>query len=406
MDRKQRFQGTVIKAGETLTSFPAPFTIAKNQPVIIAEESQSGGGAFGKKSDPAVLPSGMGRGCGLLIDGADIYLFVLQSAAPYLTVYKNFEKIANPATVPTAMPIRMTTLTFGGGKALAAQVMGNNQFIVYVIQSGDLQNVDYAQMLPSAFPVTGTCCAMSGYVIHIGSMTSPYFFNADLGTGQPIPNPAIMPTGIVMGMARTGNKLIMAHQTSPYITAYDCTNKPYVKIVDPAVLPEGNGSHCDISPDGKYLAVCIDTAPYLCIYDITTTPFTRVANADIAPTGTPQHCAYSPDGKYLAVCNTAAPFVQIYDCSSVPYKKLAYPEVVPTAAALGSAWSADSKLFAVANAGAPAIIIYEVSGGTIKVKVINKVSNSLTDLKELAAQFGVSRTSANNGENVDIGVWL
>ena len=91
----------------------------------------------------------------------------------------------------------------------------------------------------------------------------------------------------------------------------------------------------------KTLAVAHNSSPYITAYPWSGSGFgTKYANPSTLPTGTGNGVAFSPDNSAIAVAHLASPFITAYPWSSSGFgTKYANPSTLPTGNGYGVAWS-------------------------------------------------------------------
>ena len=57
----------------------------------------------------------------------------------------------------------------------------------------------------------------------------------------------------------------------------------FESVVNPDVLPAGDGNGTACSPDGQYMSVAHDLPPFITIYKRNGDTFTKLANPDVLP---------------------------------------------------------------------------------------------------------------------------
>lgn len=119
------------------------------------------------------------------------------------------------------------------------------------------------------------------------------------------------------------------------------------------------------SPDSKFLCVAASGSTRILFYSLSPTILTKMANPATLPTGTANDCAFSNDGKFLVISHTTSPYITIYSYdSSGTLTKLANPSSLPSGTGQGCAFSNDSSMFIVSQVTDKIFSMYTISGTT------------------------------------------
>ena len=200
---------------------------------------------------------------------------------------------------------------------------------------------------------------------NVSPYITAYAYTGDVFTKRP--NPDTLPAGIGWSCAVSsdGMYLAVAHTTTPFVTIYKRSGDTFTKLANPATLPGTSGNGCAFSVDSMYLAVAHSTTPFVTIYKRSGDTFTKLADPADLPPNTGLSCSFSEDGTYLAVGNiTTTPFITIYKRSGDTFTKLANPATLPTGSGYGCMFSKNGVYLAVAHTTTPFITIYKRNADT------------------------------------------
>lgn len=179
-------------------------------------------------------------------------------------------------------------------------------------------------------------------VYPINTPVTPLLDPLPITIGVKIANPATLPTGTGNGVVfnSSGDSIAVAHDTTPFVSAYPFTGVIGVKYANPATLPTGNGKAVHFSPSGADLAVAHTTTPFISVYPFAAGFGTKYTNPATLPTGNATGVAFSPDGSMLAVSHEVTPFFSVYSWSTAGFgAKLSNPATLPTGTGNAVAWS-------------------------------------------------------------------
>ena len=100
----------------------------------------------------------------------------------------------------------------------------------------------------------------TGTVVAVGHTTDPFVsvYDWDSGFGSKYSDPSTKPAGTGRGVAFSpdGNNIVIAHFTSPYVSAYPFSSSGFgSKYSDPSTTPTGNGLAVAFTPDGNDVAI-------------------------------------------------------------------------------------------------------------------------------------------------------
>lgn len=75
-------------------------------------------------------------------------------------------------------------------------------------------------------------------------------------------------TGNWIAASDAGDTVVVAHNTSPFMSVFKEIDGAWIKMIEPDVLARSNAISCTISEDGMYVAVTYTVSPYLSLYRI------------------------------------------------------------------------------------------------------------------------------------------
>lgn len=358
-------------------------------------------GRNAKLSNPASLPTSTVSD--LAFESSNTYLAVAQSGSttPYLHLYKRsgdtFTKLANPSAMPSS-PAESCAFSPNG---------------------------DYLAV------------ATSNFSPHI------HLYKRSDDTFTKLANPSVMPPDLSYAcvFSPDGTYLVVGHKTTPFITIYKRSGDTFTKLSNPSTLPSNTVTSVTFSSDGVYLAVRMlnfdSTASIVYVYKRSGDAFTVVWNETLTMTQPTQsrHISFSPNGDYLAVPATTSPFIHIYKRSGDTFTKLTNPSILPAETVKSAAFSPDGdylyaginiyrrngdtftrqpepterpsnigtglaftpngQYWAISNSStSPYFFLYKTIGNVTKNAGVVTTGKSL----------GYAKTSASNGQNVDVAV--
>ena len=101
------------------------------------------------------------------------------------------------------------------------------------------------------------------------------------------------------------------------------------KFSDPGTTPTGQGNGVAFSPDGGAIAVAHNTSPYVTAYPWSSGFGTKVTNPGTLPTGNGNAVAFAPNGNSIAVAHATTPFVSAYPWSGSFRLQVLQPATFP-----------------------------------------------------------------------------
>jgi WD40 repeat protein len=157
--------------------------------------------------------------------------------------------------------------------------------------------------------------------------------------------------------------------SSPPMIIYKITSGKFEKIPDPPSLPSGsyNGS---FSPDGKYLSMAVSgsengASPYIHTYSIDKDlNFVKIPNPAVMPN---RHCygtSWHPSGKYVTLFHNRFPNLHIWKIVDGIFIRQSFN--LPTsgtsdANVVEATWSPDGRFFAATSYYSPYFYVYETT---------------------------------------------
>ena len=226
--------------------------------------------------------------------------------------------------------------------------------------------------------------ARSRFQFAIAHNTSPYIsaypWSKNTGIGGRYNNPATLPTGTALGVAfaPAADAVAVAHSSSPYITAYPWSITGFgVKYANPATLPGTFGLGVAFSPTGDAIAIAHATTPFVSAYPWnSSTGFgTKYADPATLPTGQGKGVAFSPAGDAIAIAHDTTPFVSAYPWTVVSGfgTKYTNPATLPTGNGLSVAFHPAANAVIVGHSTAPYVTAYPWSASGFGTKYTNPV---------------------------------
>lgn len=326
---------------------------------------------YEKLADPSDLPAGAGKGVAWSPDGN--FVAVVHATTPYVTVWRRvgetFTKLDDPSTLPTGQG---NGVAWSADSQYLAVAHATSPYVsIYQLVGNTLTKMADPATLPTG---TGNGVAWdensnspgliySEYLV-VAHDTTPfitaYRFSGGVFTKRT--DPVTLPTGNAKGVAFGGVGFSVAHTNSPYVSNYGFVFPGAVitKVPNPSLLPTGNGTGVSYSSDGNFLAVSHVTSPYVTVYyvDSPSATYTKIPNPSDLPAGDGRGVGWSPDDQVLSVAHDTTPYVTIYKKTGTELTKLADPADLPAGNATGAAWSPTDGLTAVSHAGSPYVTIY------------------------------------------------
>ena len=211
----------------------------------------------------------------------------------------------------------------------------------------------------------------------VGTQTTPYalIYGQDVDTFVKLPNPAILPNFFATGIAFSPNGLYCAVTclSAPYLTVYKRTGDSFVKLADPAVLPEGGAYSVSFSEDSKYLALgASSSSGRLIVYEINNDVFSATPSVPAPPSsGLVRGVAFS--GVYMATALYSSSFAIIYKRTGSTFDRVSASSLPTSGDAGGVAFSPDGVYLAFAHDLSPYVTIAKRSGD-----VFNKLTDPAT----------------------------
>lgn len=165
-----------------------------------------------------------------------------------------------------------------------------------------------------------------------------------------------------LSLSADGAYVSMAHATSPYITTYRTSD--WTKLVDPDVLPTGNGFSCAWHPGGAYLVVGHGTSPRVTLYSFASEAFTKLANPATIPANQGNGAGWNQSGSVLALAISSSPFWALYSFSGGVLTNISTASKALAGVGLCVAWQGDETVF-LGHSSGNKITIYPVVAGVV-----------------------------------------
>jgi WD40 repeat protein len=360
------------QAGNVTLSIPA---ITGNDTICLQTLANCGGEVGGVTTIGA-LDSQTKDANGATIVGTTLYLQtadttsagIISTGAQTIAGDKTFKSVANSQT---AFRIQNAT----NDSVFVANTSAN------VITAGQANTaVDSFTKLadPSTLPpnsAQAVSYSNNGRYLVVAHQSSPYV-TAYVRSGNSLTALSssafdILPSGTVYSIAFTQDDQYLAlgafSATSGInnLYVYKVQGDTFTKIADPSSLPAGNNVQgLSWSPDGTYLAVGTNSSDFLVVYKRSGDTLSALTLASL-PSTPVRSIKFSPDGAYLAVGHNTNPYVTMYKRSGDTFTPLANPF---STSATGQVWgvdfSRDGTYFAAAHTTFPYLSIYKRSGDT------------------------------------------
>lgn len=193
--------------------------------------------------------------------------------------------------------------------------------------------------------------------------------------------------------------MAVTHTTSPFVTIYKISGDIFTKLANPTTLPTGNGTCCDFSNDGNYLAVGHYTTPYVTIYKRAGDVFTKLANPAIVPNGTTRGVSFSPGSNQLAV---ASSYMQVYSISGDVFTRAIY--YTDRSSLSHFSFSPDSTYLARGGDDTPFIDVFRTVAKDVVSKVTHFQTNPLAWLPN-NDNIGIAKEAGSVGSTVKINLF-
>jgi hypothetical protein len=287
-----------------------------------------------------------------------------------------FTKLTDPSTLPTATPASGGVGFSDDGQYMAIGDTSGTGFQIYYISGTTFTPLTYAgwNMTGGA---TGVAWHPDSLNVAFTHATTPFIDIGFITSGSAgtaifddLADPATLPTGNANGCAWSpnGQFLAVAHDTTPFVTIYECTGTAgsglvLTKLTNPASLPAGAGQGVAFSADGRFMTVAHTTTPFVTIYEINGTTFTKLTDPSSLPAGNGNGVAFSADGLHMAVAHATTPFITIYSVSGTTFTKLSNPSTLPDGTGQSVTFSSDNQFLVIANTTTAFLTIYRYVSG-------------------------------------------
>lgn len=180
---------------------------------------------------------------------------------------------------------------------------------------------------------------------------------------------------------------------------------PFVKIADPASLPDSASRRLAFSPNGQYLVVGLDaTSPYFNIYKRDGDTFTKLPNPATLLTSEPESISWSSDSQYVAFAERSGSITTpiIYKRSGDTFTKLTNPPSVG-GRVTDVAFSPDGSQLVALHTNSPYVSLYNRDGDTFTLNptppttLPNNIVNNVVWDKNGEFFVVTSSSSTNHG---------
>lgn len=201
----------------------------------------------------------------------------------------------------------------------------------------------------------------------IGKSNRPYFVQAY----------GVWSTSEVEIASRSGNwpmaisniSLVVGHNTSPGISAYQWTSGSGfgTKYANPSSLPSGNGNGVSFNPDGTVVVIATATSPYVAAYKWSSAGFgTRYSDPSTPVSGIGYDAAFSPAGDAILMGTNNSPYVSAYPWSDTSGfgTKYSNPSTLPPGVPFDVEFNPLGSQIAISSAASPYVLMYQWSSST------------------------------------------
>ena len=271
---------------------------------------------------------------------------------------------------PIGVLINSDTLVFGSGTTGSIGVTESNTLMAIKVTATKWM-ANYLYQTGSSQPF--------GNPIAVAHQSSPYITAyqwSGAGFGTKFTNPATLPSGLGLGVAFSpaGDAIAVSHSNSPAISAYPWSGAGFgTKFSNPATLPTNIGNGVAFNPAGDTIAVAHDITPFVSAYPWSGVGFgTKFSNPATLPNGAGENIAFTSAGDFIAVAHDFSPFVSAYPWSGSGFgTKFSNPATLPTGTGLGVAFSPAGNAIAVSHDTTPFVSTYPWSGAGFGTKFTN-----------------------------------
>lgn len=312
-----------LTAGALSSGFVAPAVDivvgSQASPYILAYPWSDATGFGTKYSNPATLPTGVGRNVAFNNDKTAVA--IAHSTSPYITSYawsSGFgTKYSNPATLPTGNSWGVNFSPNGDTIAVAAE-SGSPFVFAYPFNSSTGIGTKYAN--PATLP-TDTLYSVffrpAGDVIAVSQDSSPYLiaYPWSAGFGTKYANPATLPTGMSGARGGTFNQAgnaigVVGHTTGSDfpINVYAWSSGFGTRYSNPSSKTLANYKAITFAPDDLTIAAVHGDTPFTAFYAWTNASGfgTRYSAPGTPGTGQGLSVKFNPTGTVVATGHDSA----------------------------------------------------------------------------------------------------
>jgi len=189
-----------------------------------------------------------------------------------------------------------------------------------------------------------------------------------IGFGTKFANPGTLPTAQGYGVAfsGTGNAIAVAHDESPYVTAWPWSGSGFgTKFTNPGILPAGNGDGVTFTVAGDAISVAHWNSPFVTIYPWSGSGFgTKFTNPGILPPSSiGRGPAFTTAGDAFAIGGIVSPHLVVYPWSGSGFgTKFTNPGTIPTGSRGDVAFTTAGDAIAAVGNAIDYIDVYQWSG--------------------------------------------
>ncbi len=196
------------------------------------------------------------------------------------------------------------------------------------------------------------------------------------GFGAKFANPATLPasTGRGPAFSDANDALAVAHDTTPFVTAYPWSGAGFgVKFANPGTLPTGNGRGTAYTDADDAVAVSHLITPFVSVYPWSGAGFgAKFANPATTPTGTGERVDFTTADDAVVVGHQTTPFVTAYPWSGAGFGvKFANPGTLPTGNTFGAAFTTADDAVVTGHLTTPFVTAYPWSVAGFGAKFAN-----------------------------------
>lgn len=278
--------------------------------------------------------------------------------------FTSFSKLPDPTTGDIT-PSGISADWSPDGKFLMVSHMANGAGKYRTLYERNGETITDIPIATGITDVNQVKYSPNGEMIAIASVFTPFLSFNERGI---IPSLDILPTSMVYDCAWSPDSVKVAASlfAPPYIFICKTSSAgvSFKKLPEPAILPTGVASGCDISNDNAFLVIGHNNTPYVSIYKGENFD-TKISNVVPLPPGNVLTCEFNPDSQYLAVGHNTTPFFSVYKRNGETFTKLPDPLNLVSGPVPKLSWHPDGKNIAVITWGKT--FIYEFINDTLKL---------------------------------------